>query len=68
MAWHLGDFEEAERLAGEAIRRAKDSGQPGSYADALSYRLTIGALCGRAKEVLPVAEEIGALAEEYDLK
>jgi tetratricopeptide (TPR) repeat protein len=68
VAWHLGDFEEAERLTGQAIRRAKDSGQPGSYADALSYRLTIGTLCGRAEEVLPMAEEIGALAEEHDLK
>jgi tetratricopeptide (TPR) repeat protein len=68
VAWHLGDFEKAERLTGEAIRRAKDSGQPGSSADALSSRLTIGALCGRAEEVLPVAEEIGALAEEHDLK
>jgi tetratricopeptide (TPR) repeat protein len=67
-AWLLGDSGEAERLTGEAIRRAKDTGQPGSYANALFNRLMIGALCGRAEEVLPAAEEIGALAEEHDLK
>ena len=67
-AWFLGDSGEAERLTGEAIRRAKDTGQPGSYANALFNRLVIGALCGRAEEVLPAAEEIGALAEEHDLK
>jgi tetratricopeptide (TPR) repeat protein len=68
VAWHLGDFEEAERLTDDAIRRAKDSGQPGSCANALVNRVWIDALCGRAEEVLPVADEIGALAAEHDLK
>jgi tetratricopeptide (TPR) repeat protein len=68
VACYLGDLEEAERLTGEAIRRAKDSGQPGSYASALFNHIIIGALCGRAEEVLPVADEVGALAEEHDLK
>jgi tetratricopeptide (TPR) repeat protein len=67
-AWFLGDTGEAERLTGEAIRRAKDTGQPGSYANALFNRLLIGGFCGRAEEVLPAAEEIRALAEEHGLK
>jgi tetratricopeptide (TPR) repeat protein len=67
-AWHLGDFEEAERLTNEALRRAKDSGQPGSYAIALVNRFSIDAACGRAKEVLPAAEEMRTLAEQHELK
>jgi hypothetical protein len=68
VAWHLGDFEEAERLTDEAIRRAKESGQPVSCANALVNRLVIGAACGRAEEVLGAAEEMRAFAEAHDLK
>src|SRR6516162_8529367 len=68
VAWHLGDFEEAARLTDEAIRRAKDSGQPWSCANALVNRLVIGARCGRAEDVLSAAEEVRALAEAHDLK
>jgi hypothetical protein len=40
--WCLGDSGEAERLTDEAIRRAKDAGQPGSYANPLVNRLAVG--------------------------
>ena len=43
-AFYLGDFEEAEHLTGEAVRRAKDLGHPGSYAVALNNRLLTSAL------------------------
>jgi hypothetical protein len=46
----------------------KDTGQPGFYANALYNRLVIGALSGRAEDVLSAAEELRALAEEHDLK
>jgi hypothetical protein len=68
LAWHLGNFEEADRLTDEALRRAKELLQPGSYATALFTRLVIGAQCGEAEAVLPAAEEMRALAEEHDLK
>jgi predicted ATPase len=68
VAWHLGDFQEAERLTNEAIRRAKDSGQPGSYATALANRLMFFAARGQAEEVLRAAEEMRAPAEAHDLK
>jgi tetratricopeptide (TPR) repeat protein len=68
VAWYLGDFEKAERLTNEAIRRAKDSGQPGSYATALFNRLVISAARGQAEEVPGNAEEMRTLAEAHDLK
>jgi tetratricopeptide (TPR) repeat protein len=68
LAWHLGDFEEAKRLTDEAIARAKELAQPGSYVVALFNRLLIGAACGRAEDVLGTAEEMRALAEEHNLK
>jgi predicted ATPase len=68
VSWFLGEFEEAERLTGEAFQRAKDSGQPMSYAGALFNRVSIGALRGRAEDVLSAAEEIRALVDTHDWK
>ena len=68
VAWLLGEPEEAKRFTDEAIGRAKDSGQPASYAAARYNRLLIGALCGAAAEVLPAAEEMRAYADQHDLK
>ena len=68
MAWWLGEPEEAKRFTNEAIGRAKDSGQPASYAAARYNRLLIGALCGAAAEVLPAAEEMRAYADQHDLR
>jgi tetratricopeptide (TPR) repeat protein len=68
VAWHLGDFQEAERLTNEAIRRAKASGQPGSYTTALANRLFFFAARGQAEKVLGAAQEMRAPAEAHDLK
>ena len=67
VTWYLGDPQEAERLTDEALRRAKVSGQPGSYAIALYNRLVFGSLTGLAEGVLPAVEELRALAAQHDL-
>jgi tetratricopeptide (TPR) repeat protein len=67
-ALNLGDFEEAERLADEALRRARELGHPVSYANALHTRILLSANCGRPEEILPTAAEMRALADEHDLK
>jgi hypothetical protein len=68
VSWFLGESEEAERLTGEALQRGKDSGQLESYGGALMNRVSIGALCGRAEDVLSAAEEMRALADKHDVK
>ena len=68
VCWFLGEFDEAERLTGEALQRGKDSGQQESYGGALMNCVLIGALRGQAKDVLSAAEEMRALADEHDLK
>jgi tetratricopeptide (TPR) repeat protein len=67
-SWFLGESEEAERLTGEALQRGKDSGQLESYGGALMNRVAIGALRGRAEDVLSAAEEMRALSDKHDLK
>jgi tetratricopeptide (TPR) repeat protein len=68
VSWFLGEFEEAERLTSEALQRGKDSGQLESYGGALMNRVLIGALRGRAEDVLSAAEEIRAHADKHDSK
>jgi tetratricopeptide (TPR) repeat protein len=68
VAFYLGEFEEAERLTGEALRLWKDSAQPGPYAAVFFNRLVIGARCGRAEDVLCAAKEMRARADERDSK
>ena len=67
VSWYLGDFEAAERLSEEGFRRAKDLGQPVAYANALFNRM-IGVVWRSPETVLPVAEELRALADQHDLK
>ena len=66
--WYLGEFGESRRLFAAALERATAWGQVSSQCAALFNDALVGARSGRAGAVLPVAEDLRALAETNDLK
>jgi class 3 adenylate cyclase/predicted ATPase len=63
--FNLGDIPDCARFMDEGLRQAKASGQPFPYANALFHRIFF---LSRPEEVLPLAEELRALATEQGLK
>ena len=66
--WFLGQFDEADRLLGEALAHAKASGQPVSIAAALYCSCLFGALRGDPRAAVDAAREIGEVADRHDMK
>jgi tetratricopeptide (TPR) repeat protein len=66
-SWLLGEVAEARELSEQAVARAIQSDHIPSRAVVYAYRALLETLRGDAKALLPIAEALVALSQEYGL-